>query len=163
MKITWSQKSCGTVFFNIFILFSISSFIAIPPHPHSRPLPLYFFSMRPKARGLAQHGGPPAWLGESDPAGWDFVHDGRPCRLPWQTTLFVQYRSRIRKSVTGGIKSTLPWGCRTGPPAYVACRSQLPYIPQWWTDEFCYRSGANLLLNVRKTSHATQGRHGLEL
>ncbi len=25
--------------------------------------------MRPKTRGLAQHGGPPGWLGESDPAG----------------------------------------------------------------------------------------------
>ncbi len=24
--------------------------------------------MRPKARGLAQHGGPPGWLEESDPA-----------------------------------------------------------------------------------------------
>jgi len=26
-------------------------------------------SMRPTARGLAQHGGPPGWLEESDPAG----------------------------------------------------------------------------------------------
>jgi hypothetical protein len=25
--------------------------------------------MRPKARGLAQHGGPPGWLKESDPVG----------------------------------------------------------------------------------------------
>jgi hypothetical protein len=25
--------------------------------------------MRPKARGLAHHGGPPGWLEESDPAG----------------------------------------------------------------------------------------------
>jgi hypothetical protein len=25
--------------------------------------------MRPKAIGLAQHGGPPGWLEESDPAG----------------------------------------------------------------------------------------------
>ncbi len=25
--------------------------------------------MRPKARGLVQHGGPPGWLEESDPAG----------------------------------------------------------------------------------------------
>jgi hypothetical protein len=33
--------------------------------------------MRPKARGLAQHGGPPGWLEESDPAGCDFVCDGR--------------------------------------------------------------------------------------
>ena len=31
--------------------------------------------MRPKASGLAQHGGPPGWLEESDPAGFDFVRD----------------------------------------------------------------------------------------
>jgi len=34
-------------------------------------------TMRPKTRGLAQHGGPPGWLEESDPAGCDFVRDGR--------------------------------------------------------------------------------------
>jgi hypothetical protein len=33
--------------------------------------------MRPKARGLAQHGGLPGWLEESDLAGCDFVHDGQ--------------------------------------------------------------------------------------
>jgi hypothetical protein len=32
-------------------------------------------SMRPKARVLAQHGGPPGWLEESDPAGSDFVSE----------------------------------------------------------------------------------------
>jgi len=37
--------------------------------------------MRPKARGLAQHGGPPGWLEESDPAGVIlYVMDG-PYRL----------------------------------------------------------------------------------
>ncbi len=49
-------------------------------------------AMRPKARGLAQHGGPPGLLEKSDPAGCDFVRDGRavppvfsvPYRLPWQ-------------------------------------------------------------------------------
>jgi len=46
-------------------------------------------SMRPKARGLAQHGGPPGWLEESDQAGVIlYVMDGRyrlpsiPYRLP---------------------------------------------------------------------------------
>jgi hypothetical protein len=33
--------------------------------------------MRLKARGLAQHGGPPDWLEESEPAGCVFVLDGR--------------------------------------------------------------------------------------
>jgi len=33
--------------------------------------------VRPKARGLIQHGGPPGWLEEYDPAGCDFVRDGR--------------------------------------------------------------------------------------
>jgi hypothetical protein len=28
-------------------------------------------------RGLAQYGGPPGWLEEIDPAGFDFVRDGR--------------------------------------------------------------------------------------
>jgi hypothetical protein len=32
--------------------------------------------MRPKARGLTQHGGPPGWLEESDPEGCDFVLGG---------------------------------------------------------------------------------------
>jgi hypothetical protein len=33
--------------------------------------------MRPKARGPVQHGGLPGWLEESDPAGCDFVREGR--------------------------------------------------------------------------------------
>jgi hypothetical protein len=33
--------------------------------------------MRPKARELAQHGGTPSRLEESDPAGCDFDRDGR--------------------------------------------------------------------------------------
>ncbi len=41
--------------------------------------------MRPKARGLAQHGGPPGWLEESDPAVVIlYVMDG-PYRLPFRT------------------------------------------------------------------------------
>jgi hypothetical protein len=32
---------------------------------------------RPMARGLAQRGGPPGWLEDSDPAGCGFVRDGR--------------------------------------------------------------------------------------
>jgi hypothetical protein len=35
------------------------------------------YTMRPKARGLAQHGGPPGWLEGSDPAGCDLLRDGR--------------------------------------------------------------------------------------
>jgi hypothetical protein len=39
--------------------------------------------MRPKARWLVQHGGPPGWLEESDPAGVNlYVIDG-PYRLPF--------------------------------------------------------------------------------
>jgi hypothetical protein len=33
--------------------------------------------MKLKARGLAQHGDPYGWLEERDPAGCDFVRDGR--------------------------------------------------------------------------------------
>jgi hypothetical protein len=38
--------------------------------------------MRPKARGMAQHDGPPGWLEESGPAGCDCVVMDGPCRLP---------------------------------------------------------------------------------
>jgi hypothetical protein len=41
-------------------------------------------TMMPKTRGLVQHGGPPGWLEESDPAGCDFVRDGRS--MPDHTT-----------------------------------------------------------------------------
>jgi hypothetical protein len=33
--------------------------------------------MSPMVRGLAQRGGPPGWLEDSDPAGCGFVRDGR--------------------------------------------------------------------------------------
>jgi hypothetical protein len=42
-----------------------------------------FETLRPKARGLSQHGGPPGWQEESDPAGVIlYVMDG-PYRLPF--------------------------------------------------------------------------------
>ncbi len=45
--------------------------------------------MRPKARGPAQHGGPPGWLSKSDPASVILsVMDG-PYRLPFPS---MQYR-----------------------------------------------------------------------
>jgi hypothetical protein len=37
--------------------------------------------MRPKARGLGQHGGPPGCMEDSDPAVCDFVRDGRSMPL----------------------------------------------------------------------------------
>ncbi len=37
---------------------------------------------RSKARGLVQHGGPPGWLEESDPAGCDLYVMDDPFRLP---------------------------------------------------------------------------------
>jgi hypothetical protein len=44
--------------------------------------------MRPKARELAQHGGPPGWLEMSDPAGCDFLREGpfMPSALTDHTT-----------------------------------------------------------------------------
>ncbi len=43
----------------------------------------WFSPMRPEARGLVQHGGPPGWPEESDPAGVIlYVMDG-PYRLPF--------------------------------------------------------------------------------
>ncbi len=37
-----------------------------------------------KTRGLAQHGGPPGWLEESDPAGVILYMMDEPYRLPFQ-------------------------------------------------------------------------------
>jgi hypothetical protein len=42
----------------------------------------YDQTMRPKARGLAHHGGQPVWLQESDPAGVILYVNG-PYRLPF--------------------------------------------------------------------------------
>ncbi len=48
-------------------------------------LPICRLYMRPKARGLAQHGGPPGWVEESDLAGLILsVMDG-PNRPPYRT------------------------------------------------------------------------------
>jgi len=38
--------------------------------------------LRPKARGLVQHGGLPGWLEESDPAGVILYVMDSQCRLP---------------------------------------------------------------------------------
>ncbi len=39
--------------------------------------------MRPTARGLVQHGGPPGWLEKSDPAGVIMYVVDSPNRLPF--------------------------------------------------------------------------------
>jgi hypothetical protein len=48
---------------------------------------VFYIVMRPKARGLAQHGGLPGWLEESDPAGVIFYVIDGPYRLsfPYRT------------------------------------------------------------------------------
>jgi hypothetical protein len=46
--------------------------------------------MRPKARDMAQHGGPPGWLEESDPSGVILYVMNGPYRLP-----FPPYRTVI--------------------------------------------------------------------
>jgi hypothetical protein len=53
--------------------------------------------MSPKTRGLAQHGSPPGWLEESDPAGCDFVRNGRSM-LPALTD-YTTHRSAHIESV----------------------------------------------------------------
>ncbi len=59
--------------------------MAIPPPPPPMRGPisclLRLVTMRPKARGLVQYGGLPGWLEESDPAGCDFLRDGRSMPL----------------------------------------------------------------------------------
>ena len=77
---------------------------------------LWLGPMRSKARGLAEHGGPPGWLEESEPAGCDFVRDGRsmPPALgltdqitcPGQGLIYYEkytkYRNLLRHIVTQG-------------------------------------------------------------
>jgi len=50
----------------------------------------WVLAMRPKARRLVQHGGPPGWFEESDPAGRDFVLDGRS--MPPSLTDYCNHR-----------------------------------------------------------------------
>jgi hypothetical protein len=66
--------------------------------------------MRSKARGLVQPDGPPVWLEESDPAGCDFVRDGRsmPPALTDHTTcpglgliyygMYTEHRHGLRRT-----------------------------------------------------------------
>jgi hypothetical protein len=67
MHLTWEgkkklMKSVVIIFENaVYVIFSVLSASVFP--------------MRPKARGLAQHGGPPGLLEESDQAGCIFVRD----------------------------------------------------------------------------------------
>ncbi len=66
------------------ILFSV---VFTPPLPATTAA-FGSYPMKPKARELTQHGGPPGWLEESDPMQQGvilYVMDG-PCRLPCRTT-----------------------------------------------------------------------------
>ncbi len=77
-------------------------------------------TMMPKARGLAQHGGPPGWLEESDPAGCYFVRDGRS--MPDHTTcpglsgavyykMYTKHRQELRhaeKAWPGTLSGPMP-------------------------------------------------------
>jgi hypothetical protein len=75
--------------------------------------------MRPKARGLVQHGGPPGLLEDSDPTKCNFVHDGRsmPPSLTDQTTCpglgLICYRKmgliRTPKKFQSNFKIILRW------------------------------------------------------
>jgi hypothetical protein len=89
--------------------------------------------MRPKARGLAQHGGPPGWLEESDPAGMIlYVVDG-PYRLPF--TYCSSY------TLTGAAQ---------------------PHLRAYEISGCCYIVNVHNNPS-RATAYVTQGRHGLVL
>jgi hypothetical protein len=73
-------------------------------------------AMRPKARGVTQHGGLPGWLEESDPAGAIlYVMDGPyhlpfPCRTgcPDRSCQLMSYS--IRKSTQPSVMSYVTQG-----------------------------------------------------
>jgi hypothetical protein len=53
--------------------------------------------MRLKARGLAQHGGPPGWLERSDPAGvLLYVMDGPYCLHCKEICIYVIQKMELR-------------------------------------------------------------------
>jgi hypothetical protein len=57
---------------------------------------LWVETMRSKARGLAQNGGPPGWMEESDPAGVIlYVMDGPYC-LPFPYCFQLLFNSKCR-------------------------------------------------------------------
>jgi hypothetical protein len=74
----------------------IRSFELGPPSPHPQesvaPLPLN----EPKARGLAQHGGPPGWLEESDSAGAILHKMDGPYRLFGPVTVALTGAAQLR-------------------------------------------------------------------
>jgi hypothetical protein len=73
------------------------------PFKVSQLLPFTSLLMRSKARGLAQHGGPPGWLEESDPAGVIlYVMDGW-CHLPFP------YSTGCPGWFTQGRHGQVPW------------------------------------------------------
>ncbi len=75
----------------------------LPMSIEYRTLP-WVNSMRPKARGLAQHGGPPIWLEEIDPSGSDFVFDRRsmPPTLTDPRLGLIYYENTVMSYVTQG-------------------------------------------------------------
>ncbi len=103
---------------------------------------------RPKARGLAQHGGPPGWLEECDPGRCDFLCDGRSMplaltyhtRLP-QTSTVMNYVSKACGRGTLADPCLLYGPCSNWPNqkliigrAAVYCRSGVlgPQDPTLW-------------------------------
>jgi hypothetical protein len=102
-------QPCVSLPFSMYFIFvSLTQFT--PPPPSYTPSTLYILLYERYAsiifvsllvspneaegyRGLAQHGGLPGWLEESDPAGCDFVHDGgfmRPALTDfWQIQLLL--------------------------------------------------------------------------
>ncbi len=99
--------------------------------------------VRPKAREVAQYGGPPGWLEESDPAGCDFVCDERSMPSPltshticpvwgWSTTQCTQ------NTVMSYVKQGRPSPITIEKQRHVKTVYSVPYISKeimmllWW-------------------------------
>ncbi len=124
--------------------------------------------MRPKAREMTQHGGPPGgeWPSRVRFVLWWTVHAAFPhvyhTTCPGLELLSCELLTNpVAQFIVPcwGIKSTMAWGCPTDSPAYVAwrartttlCHSRL-FIPQSGTIKWATAAVADVLvLNVHKT------------
>jgi hypothetical protein len=76
----------------------MNALVPVPPVPEYTECPCFCQPpMRPKARGLVQHGGSPGWLEESDPAGViKYVMEGRTACLFRTTRLALTGAAQLR-------------------------------------------------------------------
>jgi hypothetical protein len=86
--------------------------------------------MWPKARGLAQHGGPPGWLEENDPTGMIlYVMDG-PYSLPFLYSIGFSLLRKMLLLYYSGVWSSYS----TEKVCTIVCRKEGSIVPSLNTE-----------------------------